>query len=152
MAETSFHRFHMCKRKNKHTNTQTYKCITHILTPLLLFLIQLRLYLLHPFLSSPIIVSLSLWFLVLSSFFIYAVVDVIERTPDYSSNWDWSQLFQNISMICYLKVLISCYNILYREICSILLSCCWCRCRSFILYLRIVTLDLQFWHAVFKHL
>ncbi len=60
MAETSFHRFHMCQGK-KQTHTQTYKCsLTHILTPLLLFLIQLRLYLLHPFLSSPMIFSLSL--------------------------------------------------------------------------------------------
>ncbi len=37
-------------------------------------------------------------------------------TPDYSSNWDWNQLFLNISVICYLKMLISFYNILYRDI------------------------------------
>ncbi len=49
-----------------------------------------------------------------------------------------------------LKNVISCYNILYREISSILLSCCCCRSRSFIQYLRFETLGLNFWHAVFK--
>ncbi len=73
-------------------------------------------------------------------------------TPHYSSNWDWNQLFLNISVICYLKILINCYTILYREIFSILLSCCFCRSRSFIQYLMFVTLGLNFWHAVFKHL
>ncbi len=86
---------------------------THILTPLpyllSLFLIQLFL-------------SLSLWFCVLhlqnnsKRYFLLYVVDVIERikTPDYSSNWDWNQLFLNISVI--LKMLIGCYNILFRDI------------------------------------
>ncbi len=50
-------------------------------------------------------------------FLLHVVVDVIERasTPDYSSNWNWDQLFLNISVICFLKMLISRYNILYRE-------------------------------------
>ncbi len=39
-----------------------------------------------------------------------------DSTPDYSSTWDWNQIFLNISLIRYLKMLISCYNILYREI------------------------------------
>ncbi len=75
------------------------------------------------------------------------VVDVMERasTPDYSSNWDWNQLFLNTSVLYYIKVLISCYNILHREIFSILLSCCCSRSRSFIQYLRFGT-GLQFWH------
>ena len=35
---------------------------------------------------------------------------------DYSYIWDLNQLFLNILVICYLKKLISCYNILYRDI------------------------------------
>ncbi len=56
---------------------------------------------------SPRHYLFSLWFFVLfwihetnskRSFLLY-VVDVIERasTPDYSSNWDWNQLFLNFS-------------------------------------------------------
>ncbi len=113
-------------------------------------------------LPLPGIILFSFWLFVLfcihktnsNRYFLLYVVDVMERvsTPDYSSNWDWNQLFLNISVICYLKVLISCYNTLYRENCSILLSCCCSRSRSFILYLRFGTLGLQFCHAVFKHL
>ncbi len=164
-AEISFHRFHMCtgEKTNKHK-----KCsLTHILTPLLylfsFFLIQLLLSLLQLFLS----LSQALFFSLSDSLccsastkpiqrglFLLYVVDVMERvsTPDYSSDWDWNQLFLNISVICYLKVLLSCYNTLYRDHLSILLSCCCSKSRSFILYLRFGTLGLQFWHAVFKHL
>ncbi len=96
-------------------------------------------------LPLPGIILFSFWFFLLfcihktnsKRYFLLYVVDVMERvsTPDYSSNWDWNQLFLNISVICYLKVLISCYNTLYREHFSILLSCCCSRSRSFILYL-----------------
>ncbi len=76
------------------------------------------------FLKKKILsLSNSVWFWIHKtnskrSFLIYVVVDVMERalTLDYSSNWDWNQLFLNISVICYLKMLISCYNILYRDI------------------------------------
>ncbi len=154
MAEISFHRFHMCKGKK-----QKMHSLTHILIPLLylfsLFLIQLFLSLSQASfcsLSDSLCCSASTKPIQRGLF--YSVVDVMERvsTPDYSSNWDWNQLFLNISVICYLKVLISCYNTLYREDLSILLSCCCCRSRSFILYLRFGTLGLQFCHAVFKHL
>ncbi len=37
-------------------------------------------------------------------------------TPTYFSNWDWNQLFLNISVICYLKMLISCYNVIYKDV------------------------------------
>ncbi len=164
MAEISFHRFHMCKGKNKQTKMHS---LTQILTPLLyLFSLFLINYSSIPSTTIPLplpdIILFSLWFFVLfcihktnskRSFLLY-VVDVMERvsTPEYSSNWDWNQLFLNISVICYLKVLISCYNTLYRDHFSILLSWCWCRSRSCILYLRSGTLGLQFWHTVFKHL
>ena len=150
----------MCKRE-KQTNIKMHSP-AHILTPPLPLLL--------PYLSSsdltiplplPCIIFFSLWFFVLfcihktnskRSFLLY--VDVMERasTPDYSSNWDWNQLFLNILVICYLKMLISCYNILYRDIFSILLSCCCCRSRGFTLYLKFGTLCLHFCHAVFKNM
>ncbi len=144
MAEISFHRFHMWE---KQTNIKMHSP-AHILTPLpylfSLFLIQLFLFLCQACFFSLICVVLHPQNISKRSFLLY-VVDVIERasTPDYFSNWDWNQLFLNISVI--LKMLISCYNILYRTIVSIPLSC-------FILYLRFGTLGLHFWHAVFKHL
>ncbi len=159
MAEISFYRFHMCKGKKQ---TNKMHSPIHILTPLpylfSLFLIQLLLSLLQLFLSQASFCSLSDSLCCSASTkpiqrgpFLLYVVDVMERasTPDYSSNWDWNQLFLNIAVICYLKMFISCYNILYREI---FMSCCCCRSRSFILYLRFGTLGLHVWHAVFKHL
>ncbi len=158
MAEISFLRFHMCKGK-KQTNIKNAQSNTHSHSsplPLLPFS--------DPTIPLPLpgIILFSFWFFVLfciykinsKRYFLLYGVDVMERvsTPDYSSNWDWNQLCLNISVICYLKVLISCYNTLYRDHFSILLSCCCSRSRSFILYLRFGTLGLQFWHAVFKHL
>ena len=161
MAEISFHRFHMCKRE-KQTNIKMHSP-AHILTPSLTSSSPLPIFFWSNYSSSsPRHYFFSLWFFVLfcihktnskRSFLLY--VDVMERasTPDYSSNWDWNQLFLNILVICYLKMLISCYNILIRDIFfSILLSCCCCRSRGFTLYLKFGTLCLHFCHAVFKHL
>ncbi len=155
MAEISFHGFHMCKGKkqtNKHKNAQSN---THShSSPLPLIQLLLSLLQLFLSLSQTLFLCCSASTKPIQRGLFYSVVDVMEiaSTPDYSSNWDWNQLFLNISVICYLWVLISCYNTLYREDFSIRLSCCCSRGRSFILYLRFGTLGLQFWHAVFKHL
>ncbi len=155
MAEISFHRFHMCKGK-KQTNIKNAQSNTHSHSsplPLLPFsdpttplLLQLFLSLSQASFCSLLILCVVLHHKTNSKrYFLLYVVDVIERVSntDYSSNWDWNQLFLNISVICYLKVLISCYNTLYRENFSIHLSC-WCsRSRSFILYLR-----LEHWSSI----
>ncbi len=36
-------------------------------------------------------------------------------TLDYSSNWDWNQLFLNISVICYLNAYQLLQNFIYRD-------------------------------------
>ncbi len=157
MAQISFHRFHMCKGK-KQTNIKNAQSNTHSHSsplPLLHFS--------DPTAPLPLpgIILFSFWFFVLfcihktnskRSFLLCCWCNGKSFNTWLFLNWDWNQLFLNISVICYLKVLISCYNTLYRDIFSILLSCCCCRSRSFILYLRFGTLGLQFWHAVFKHL
>ncbi len=97
-------------------------------------------------LPLPGIILFSFWLFVLFciqkpiqiGFFIY-VVDVMERV---SNTWLFLQLRLESAISKYfsdllLKLLISCYNTLYRENCSILLSCCCSRSRSFILYLRL---------------
>ncbi len=137
MAEISFHRFHMWKGK-KQTNIKIAQSNTHShSSPLTLLPFSDPTTPLPPTtipLPLPGIILFSFWFFVLfcihktnskRSFLLY-VVDVMERvsTPDYSSNWDWNQLFLIVQWYVYLKVLISCYNTLYREIFSILLSCC----------------------------
>ncbi len=109
MAKISFHSFHLCKGK-KQTNIKNAKSNTHFhsfLLPLLKIFIYLSL-------------SNSVLFYIHKTnskryFLLYVVVDVMERasTADYSSNWDWNQLFLNISVICYLKMFIM--HIFYIE-------------------------------------
>ncbi len=124
MAEISYHRFHMCTGK-KQTNIKTAQSNTHShssplpllpfsdpTTPLPPTTIPLLSQASFCSLSDSLCCSASTKPIQRGLF--YSVVDVMERvsTPDYSSNWDWNQLFLNISVICYLKVLITCYNTL----------------------------------------
>ncbi len=84
MAEISFHRFHLCKGK-KQTNIKNALPNAHsFLLPLLKIIRSLSLILCCSASTKPIQRSFPLY-----------VVDVMERasTPNYSSNWDWNQLF-----------------------------------------------------------
>ncbi len=84
MAEISFHRFHLCKGK-KQTNIKNALPNAHsFLLPLLKIICSLSLILCCSASTKPIQRSFPLY-----------VVDVMERasTPNYSSNWDWNQLF-----------------------------------------------------------
>ncbi len=110
--EIIFHRFHLFKRKkltnlkSAQSKTRSHSFILPLLTVNFLFFLSLSnsvLFCIHKTNSNR-------------SFLLY-VVDVMKRTstPDYSSNWDWNQLFLNISVLYYIKVLLSCYNILYRD-------------------------------------
>ncbi len=105
MTEISFHRFHVCTVGiNQQTNIEMHSpSLHHTFSLLSLLLIQL-------FLSQTLSLSLSLSLILCCSAStkpiqrgVYDVVDGIERasTPDYSSNWDWNQLFLNISVISY---------------------------------------------------
>ncbi len=156
MAEISFHKFHMCKGKkqtNKHKNAQSNTHSQSSPLPLLSFS--------DPTipLSLPGIIMFSL-----SDSVLFCIPKTIQRGLFYSmllilyvycTPCLFLQLRLESAISKYFSDLKNAYqlhNILYREIFSIPLSCCCCRSRSFILYLRFGTLGLRLCHPVFKHL
>ncbi len=150
MTEICFHRFHVCTVGiNQQTNIEMHSpSIHHTFSLPSLLLIQL-------FLSQTLSLSLSLWFCVV----LHPLNPFNEVFRTLWCCWCNRKSFNTgLFLQLRLKSAISKYfshqllQYFIQRVFSICLSWCCCRSRSFILYLRFVTLVLHFWHAVFKHL